>query len=120
MSIMADSVIDECFICAAEKWANQQDCLDAEVKFEDIGKRLIETCKEDRNRATAFRLVPLVAHAVMSTPVDSPRTDGELEEALRDLRRVQRNLNLAEMDVRRETLNPALLRENLDVRAYAA
>ena len=119
---MANGVIDERFTCAAEAIASRQDCPRVKFRRDDIGERPVELRKEARDRygTTAFWLAPPHAtHAAMSEPVDDLRTDGDLKAPLWILRRVRRYLDLADMDIRWETLIPARLRENSDRRAEA-
>ena len=81
---MADTSIDECFICAAEARAAQQASLGVEVKYEDIGERLMELRKIawDRYGATALWYVPPHAtYSTMEEVAEGLRCNGDLEAA---------------------------------------
>ena len=81
---MANSRIDERFICAAEARAAQQADLGVTVRYEDIGERLMELRKIawDRYGATALWYVPPHAtYGTMGEVADGLRCYGDLEAA---------------------------------------
>ena len=81
---MADTSIDERFICAAEARAAQQASLGVKVKYEDIGERLMELRKIawDRYGATALWYVPPHAtYSTMEEVAEGLRCNGDLEAA---------------------------------------
>lgn len=81
---MADTSIDERFICAAEARAAQQADLGVTIRYEDIGERLMELRKIawDRYGATALWYVPPHAtYNTMEEVADGLRSNGDLEAA---------------------------------------
>ncbi len=82
--MMDNSKIDERFRCAAEDRAAQQACLGVEVRYEEIGERLMEFRKIawDRYGVTALWYVPPHAtYAAMEEVADGLRSNGDLEAA---------------------------------------
>ena len=82
--IMANTRIDERFICATEARAAQQASLGVKVRYEDIGERLMELRKIawDRYGATALWYVPPHAtYSTMEEVADGLRSNGDLEAA---------------------------------------
>ena len=81
---MADTRINERFICAAEARAAQQADLGVTVRYEDIGERLMELRKIawDRYGTTALWYVaPHATYGTMDEVADGLRCYGDLEAA---------------------------------------